>query len=282
MKNFQKFLASTLFLSTTLFAEGLGISVGVHDFMVQNIQDNVGLVHNVGSSSNTFGGNIGIWYSKHTQGGINILAKAEVFRDYDKDELDFDHIPIWFDYLLTFDGKLHDINEANRFRWLVYLDNRQNTVSCIERTIRQMIGAGYEYHKSALSAGVNLYAGFYYIELDDDTPVARGYTREELDDGEAAHALEAFFSYDFNNNWHINATIRHYAANTGGSTLETDSKLHISYSGESFFMDNATLNLKIDYRKYDYSRFNTRALPVVPWDNDTLIQAYVLVPISLD
>jgi len=281
---FLKFLKSSFLaafvLASSLGAQDIHVSAGFHDFVVQDIKDDGGLHGIPSGDSHTFGVNVGIWAQHTTPSKINILAKAEMFLDRDKDDLDPDHYPIWFDFLVDVDGPLYSINEKNTLAWYVYMDNRQNTVSCVEREIRQQIGFGYVHKQNSFDIALNAYAGFYYIEIDDDTPVARDYTRQELDDGEASTAFEVEGHYYFNNTLDIYARVRNYFANTGFEELETNYEFQCSYHPKksSFLRDDATLHVKIKYNQYNFDRFNVHTLDMLPWDNDMLIQAYVSIP----
>ena len=162
------------------------------------------------------------------------------------------------------------------------MDNRQNTVSCVEREIRQHIGIGWQYTRSSFRFAVGAYAGFYYIEIDDDTPVARGYNRFELDDGEASNAFAIEASYIFSKKVTLHADMKHFAANAGMETLEDNYNLLLTFrTFDSFLTDNATLNFKIKHTKYNFDRFNTNhQYTILPWNNDTLIQAYIELPLK--
>ena len=124
----------------------------------------------------------------------------------------------------------------------------------------------------------NLYSGFYYIELDDDTPVARGYTDQEMDDGEASMAFEVEASYDFTSDTQLYGSVKHFVANKRFKTLETDYKLVLRIQNLDFLADQATLNLMYKYNAYNFDRFNTHPLDILPWDNDAIVQMYVLLP----
>ncbi len=256
-------------------------SVGVHDFIVSDIKTDGVPAHIKDGTSHTLGLNVGFWVKHTTPSHINILAKAEAFLDNDKDELDKDHLPIWFDFLLDIDGPVHTVDEHNAFKWYIYLDNKQNTVSCIEREVRQHVGIGYTYTNKGFSTSINGYLGFYYIEIDDDTPSDRGYTRSQTDDGEASNVFEIEAKYIFNDHWWIYANFKHFAANTGAEVLEDNANLHIVYEKAGFLTEGTSLNLKVKYVKYNLERFQEEhTLSILPWDNETLLQAYVTIPLK--
>lgn len=268
--------------TATLQAVEYDVSVGLHDFVVSDIKNDLIADGIESGTSHTLGINGAIYLKHTTPSGIKMLAKAEAFLDRDKDHLDPDHYPVWFDFLITIDGNIHKIDNSNRFKWHILIDNKQNTVSCIEREVRQHVGAGYEYTKGGLRLEVSGYMGFYYIEIDDDTPSARGYTRQDTDDGEASNVISLEGDYKFNTDWSLSGYVRHYAANTGFETLEQNYQLRLSYKGAvKTFGKGSTLNLKLKHSAYDFSRFYRPSVgvPILPFDNDTLIQAYVTVPL---
>ncbi len=281
-RNKLSLVLSSILLSSIVSAVDFEASVGVHDFMVTDIKNDVAADGISSGTSHTLGVNAAIYVKHQTKNDIKFLAKAEAFLDRDKDHLDPDHIPIWFDFLLDINGPIYTINENNSFKWYILMDNRQNTVSCIEREVRQHFGAGYEYKNGGFSVDFNAYAGFYYIEIDDDTPGARDYSRQDTDDGEASNVLEVEAQYDFNKNWSLYANVKRYAANTGMENLEDNVEALLTYKGNEFLSDGATLNFKVKYVQYNFDRFyrSDIGVPILPFDNDTLIQAYVTLPIS--
>jgi len=268
---------------TPLQAVEYDVSIGLHDFVVSDINnDNVNDGIDAGTS-HTLGINSAVYVRHTTASGIKMLAKAEAFLDRDKDHLDPDHIPVWFDFLVSIDGKIAKINENSDFTWHLLMDNKQNTVSCIEREVRQHIGAGYAYHKGGLELEASGYFGFYYIEIDDDTPSARGYTRQDTDDGEASNIISLEGSYQFNSVFSLSVYMRNYAANTGFEDLEQNYEIHLVYKGvQESFGEGSSLNFKIKHSAYNFDRFYRAdiGVPILPFDNDTLIQAYVTVPLQ--
>jgi hypothetical protein len=268
--------------SSSLSALDWGMTAGAHDFVVQDIVNDTPNDGLSAGDSHTLGLNVGVYLEHTTDYGIYLGAKAEAFLDYDKDELDSDHIPVWFKFYLDANGPMIKFNENHMFKWYVLMDNRQNTVSCVEREVRQHIGVGYNLQAGGFTLDANAYAGFYYIEIDDDTPVSRGYNRQQTDDGEASNVLELEMSYAFAHNWYVYGGVRHYSANAGFEKLETDYQALLSYKTD-WWGKGTSLNLNIEYNDYDLSRFtvvnsDTQGLPILPFENDMLVQAYVTIP----
>jgi len=265
-------------VSSSLEAVTLGVDVGLHDFIVSDIKNDTPLDGVSSGTSHTLGVNAALWVQHTTEKNINILAKAEGFLDKDNDHLDPDHIPVWFHFVIDVDGDIDTINNYNTIKWYIYMDNKQNTVSCIEREIRQHVGIGWQHQKNNLTLALNAYAGFYYIEIDDDTPGKRGYNRLELDDGEASNVFEFEFDYKFNQLWSFAGSLRRYSANAGFEELETNYDFLLTYNASDIVSEDSTLNLKVKYTKYNFDRFNIHELNMLPWDNDTLVQAYLSIP----
>jgi len=254
----------------------------VHDFVVADIVNDSPDDGIKSGTSHTLGLNIGLIARHTTSSDIHFLAKAEVFLDRDKDHLDSDHIPVWFAFSFDVYGDMYRIDEQNQFKWYVAMDNKQNTVSCIERQVRQHVGVGYEFNSDAFTFDVNAYAGFYYIEFDDDTPVARGYTRQDTDDGEASNVFEIKIKYDFSKNFACSGYAKQYSANTGMENLERDYEILMVYKNASFLLEHSRLNFEIKHAKYSLERFfkNPPGIPILPFDNDTLFQASVTIPLN--
>ena len=279
MTKLQKTVFSTLFACSSLFGYNFETTFGAHDFIVNDIKTNGVPAHIDDGTSHTFGANVGIVVKHKTKSNINLYAKAEVLIDIDTDKLDKDHIPIWFDFIVDVDGDISKINDYNFIKWYVYLDDKQNTVSCIERQIRQHLGLGWQFNNQKLMFALNAYTGFYYIELDDDTPRERGYDRMDLDNGESSSLLEAEASYNFTNDFSIYASASRYSAHAGFSELETDFKMLLTYKTKDFIAEGTTLNLLLKRNNYNFNDFNEgHDLSILPWDNDSLVQCFISIP----
>jgi hypothetical protein len=273
-------VAGYMLVTTAAQSVEFEASFGAHDFVVSNIQDDCSKDMIDSGTSHTFGLNSAIWVKHTTQNNIHLTAKAEVFYDYDKDELDPDHIPFWFDFLVDVDGPMYSINESNNLQWYILMENRQNTVSSIERTVKQHVGVGYRYDNQTFFMELNGYLGFYYIEFDDDVPVSRGYNRQQTDDGEASTVAEIQTGINFTQDVSFSLYAKRYLSNTGFERLEDNFGGLLSWKNIDFLAQGATLNLKVKYVQYDLDRFydETVGIPIVPFDNDMLVQTYVTIP----
>jgi hypothetical protein len=280
MKNIKAFILTYILALQTLYGFEYKMSAGLHDFMVVDIQTDGIPVDIDDGVSHTFGANLGFWLYHTTDSNINILAKAEVLFDIDLDKLDDDHIPIWFDNVIDIDGNIYTINNYNTIKWYLYLDDKENTVSCIERELRQHAGIGWEFKKSNFFLALNVYGGFYYIEIDDDTPEDRNYDRMDLDNGEESNVLEAEISYNLSKKTSIYFNTKRYSTNAGFSELETDYKFLLSYKTD-IIRKGSVLNFLAKYNKYNFDDFNEgHQFDILPWDSDILIQTYILIPMD--
>ena len=276
----KKYFGAFLVFTFSLSAWQFNTTAGLHDFIVADIQDDVAKDGIQAGTSHTFGANVALYASHTTNADIHLFAKAEIFWDNDKEHLDPDHIPFWFDSLFQADGPVYAFDEHHSFRWQILADNKQNTVGCIERQVRQHIGMAYAYRKGNFTLDTALYAGFYYIEYDDDTPIARGYERMQLDDGEGSNIL----SFDASYRWkqvRVSGYFRRYGANAGGEWLESEAQLLLSCKADDWLTPGATINLKLRSSLYDIERFYIPdiGVPVLPFDNSTLVQTYITLPI---
>jgi len=103
--------------STSLNAYEWGMTAGAHDFVVQGIVDDTAADSISAGDSHTLGVNVGVYIDHTTDSGIYIGAKAEAFLDHDKDELDPDHIPLWFKFMVDVNGPMIKFNENHMFKW---------------------------------------------------------------------------------------------------------------------------------------------------------------------
>ena len=268
--------ALLLLLPLSSHAATYKASLGIHDLIVHDIKDDGALGDIKPGTAHTFGINSAFLVEHKTKNDINLLAKIELLLDRNKHHLDPDHIPLWIKYLIEGDGQISRINENSQFKWSVFMDGKQNTASSIERVVRQFVGAGWHYQKNKFEFGANAYLGFYFIEIDDDTPVNRGYKRDELDDGESANLFELTSKYQYSDNVSMTLRGRYFSSNTGITPLEQNLDFSLTY--DKFLDKNMALNFKIEHVKYDFDRFNTREFDILPWDSDTLVQLSVTKP----
>lgn len=270
-------LAFGLFLTTPqLHAAEWGLSFGAHDMMVADIDTPE---FNNGNS-HTYGLNLGIFADQMTDSGILIQGSGEMFLDFDSDKLDPDHIPLWFKVRLMADGTIYSVNCLFGFHWLVDIRAKQNTVSGIENDMKQFIGLGLAYDNGTVHLALNGYGGFYYLEIDDDTPYTYGYERRDLGHGTDAVSVMAEATVALGGDFQLYGRLQRWSSvGVASSWLENESILELRYDADAW-VSLSHLNLKIDHTRYNLEPYyrSDLGVPVLPWDNDTLIQAYMTIP----
>ncbi|MGF1729534.1 hypothetical protein [Photobacterium kasasachensis] len=71
---------------------------------------------------------------------MTLGGRINTYFDIDNDELDPDHIPIWFQSDFVAREVLADLTEQVAIDWFVGLDDRRNTVSSVEKQQNFMPG----------------------------------------------------------------------------------------------------------------------------------------------
>lgn len=278
--SYCKLLLSTLFLLTmNLRATEAGLSFGAHDFIVSNINTPE---FNNGDSHN-FGVNFGIFVNHTTPSGIVLKADAEIFFEQNKDNLDPDHAPIWSKINFSGDGPIYNMSDNFSIRWLVDLQNRKNTLSAVELELKQFYGVGIDYNNGLVHLALNGYSGFFYLEIDDDVPVSFGYNTEDLSNGTSAVSLMLDGSIKLTQNFELSGYLQNYSnISTGRERLENQFMVKVSYDTGAL-IDLSKVHLKVEHTQYNFDVYfrDDIGVPVLPWDNDTLLQAYVTIPWKL-
>lgn len=266
-------------LTSTIYAAELGLNFGAHDTMVSNINDEP---FN-GSGSHTFGANVGAFVHHKTAEGIVLKGDVVIYLDRDKDHLDPDHIPVWWIIHLDGDGPIYNFNTSWGLRWLLQLANKQNTVSGIEREQKQNYGIGLDYNTAAAHFAANIYGGFFYRELDDDAPSKYGYDRRDLGYGSSVYSIQLEGSYTFAKTVTLGGHVQSWKSlGVGAAVVESEAVLNIIYHADAL-IKQSSFNLDITYTNYNMDVYYRKDLgvPALPWDNDTLMRAYMSIPWSL-
>jgi len=280
MNKAANFIFLSSLLCSTAHAADLGLSIGLHDMVVANIQD----TPFNGGDSHTFGGNIGAFVDHTTSTGIVLKGDAVIFADLDRDHLDPDHIPVWWTIHAYANGPIVTFNDHLTFQWLLQLANKQNTVSGIEREQKQEYGLGLDYtDKHHFHLAAHFYGGFFYRELDDDAPAKYGYERRDLGYGSSIMSLKLEGSYTFAETFTLGGHLQSWKSlGIGSSVVESEAVLN-TYVNLDSMRKNSTLNLDVTYTKYNMDVYYRPDLgvPAVPWDNDTLVRLYMTIPWSI-
>jgi hypothetical protein len=262
---FFKNMLTFAVLSVGLYANPLKLtySYGVHDFVVDD-------------EFHTFGINAGLYVDYTGYNGINQSGFFEAFVDYDKEELDPDHIPVWFRANYEVDKVLFNINDNFDIEGVFDFDWKMNTVSSIEQYLKSGVGIGFDYHPSSLSFGLKVLGGTYYLELDDDVPEENGYNRDELGgEFKGAYAYAATVGNQFSKD--MFAQLEYSEWYDSDEWLEKYLALKINYSTILWDKDTS-IQFSLESTTYNLSSLNKGEVAILPWDDDMLLKLSVHIP----
>lgn len=241
-------------------AEDWRYSVGVHDFAVPDVD------------SHTYGLNASVSLDDRTDSGRHLFGSLEVFLDRDKDHLDNDHIPIWWQLHLGSDG---DFWRGNRMRlgWTANIDTRMNTVSSIERQITALPAFVGGYDGQILQASLEAGAGWFFLEIDDDAPRQQGYGRDNLRNTTFAYAATAKAALKLGESWALSGRAREWW--DSHEPLEWQYTAALRVDANSWLgggsMKQPALVLSADYYRYNLDVYNSPNLPpVLRWNDDLM------------
>ena len=258
--SFRQALAILLLAATPAIGDAADwrYAVGVHDFVVPDVD------------SHTYGINGRVSAEQRFDTGRRVFASFDLFWDRDKDHLDPDHIPIWWQLHVGTDG---DFWRESRMRlgWTADFNTRINTASSIERQITALpaLAAGYDgrYFQASLEGG----AGWFFLEIDDDAPRAQGYGREGLRNSTLAYALTAKARVKLGESWALSGFARHWQ--DGSQALQNQYRVELRGDVSRWIgggpMKNPELVLSADAYRYNLNVYNRAGLPpVLRWDDD--------------
>ena len=280
-----KRLLLALGLSTLSLQAGqtdIGLSYGFHDMFVSNITPSS--LHG-GGTSHTLGVDTSFFVEHRTDSGIIIGGTEEIYFDKDKDHLDPDHIPIWFKFNIYADGPLIRMTDSFNFIWHLNFQNKQNTTSGIEREIKNMYGLGLDFTPDSFHLALNAYAGFFYLEIDDDAPIqysatqTKQYERSDLGLGTSSVSVKLESSWNMTENFTILGHVQNWSSTgVGSGWLENEYVAEINYATDGW-IKRSKLHLRATHTQYNIDVFYREdvGVPILPWDNDTLVRAYMSI-----
>ncbi|MFL6619607.1 MAG: hypothetical protein ACJ8MH_13455 [Povalibacter sp.] len=237
-------------------------SVGIHDFIVDQV------------NSDTYGLDAGVFMSNQTAWGVPLVGSFQLSWDHDQDDLDPDHIPIWWQLHLGSGGVFWQPSPRFDLGWTADLNTRMNTVSSIERQIQLLPTLSAAYHGSIAEASVKAGGGYFFLEIDDDVPSERGYVREDLRTSTFAESLVADGSIKLGESWKLKARAQGWW--DGSDWLQTE------YAAEVHFAVNHSANtemvLSAEVNEYNLDIYRSdQPLPLLPWDRDLLLKLLVVM-----
>ena len=253
-----------LFFGLSLFLYGeeliLNYSYGLHTFLVED-------------DTHTLGLNAGL--SATYQSSKNTIHNAyfEILTEYDKEDLDPDHIPVWFRANYGYSKTL--AKQDNRFNLnAVYtIDWKMNTVSSIEQYLKTGVGFEFAFSEGAVTIAPMILAGAYYQEIDDDVPASNGFTRSDLEVGvKPAIMYGASASWDINKNFTLDVRLEEW--NEKGTWLERYSAFKLNYEK----MEEYKVIISVEKTIYNLANFRKQNVDILPWNKDTLVKLVVSMP----
>lgn len=270
-KHYSHLIVLIFAFTQPLYAADWKMNIGAHDFIVT--QEN----------SHTFGAGIGFTFAHTTNSDVLLTANFDTFLDIDVNQLDEDHIPIWFTSELLAKSSITALSKNSSVNWLMTFDSKTNTVSSVEQQFKLMPGINLEYNSRAFSIGSAFLAGYYFLEIDDDVPKQRGYSRNDLQNKSAAISLNAEMRFALADNLQLYASAQQW--HDGDLWLENQYALKLSYNAAPWIKDSRII-ISAEHSQYNLDSYDNRPQdapdyqPILAWDNDTMIRAYINFPLN--
>lgn len=266
----QKSITKIFFMSVLFIALGtiananplkLKYSFGANNFVVDDV--------------NTFGVNGGIHVGYFPNETTYHKGKFETFVEYDDEELDPDHIPVWFSAKYRFSTEFISINEFLSLNGVVNFDWKMNTVSSIEQYLKTGAGVTLPMEYGSLELVPKVLAGTYYLEIDDDVPKSRGFSRSDLDVGyRSAYMYGADLTLNMTNN--LSLGINYEEWHDGDDWLEENIIFALTYVEENKY----DVMFSVENTNYNLTEFRKNGTDVLPWNEDTLFKFVLSIPFN--
>lgn len=243
--------------------------VGGHDYYVDQ------------ADSHTLGAGVKIALSHLTESEIKLTGELNVFVDNDVDELDPDHIPVWFSSYYSAGGDLVSFSEYSSLFWDVSLSGKRNTVSSVEKQVQLFPALGYAYQRASFNADLKLGGGYYFLEIDDDVPRMRGYDRDDFQNKTGAYTLAVGVGFDMAERFDLTLAVQQW--HDGSDWLENQLQANLSYDADHW-SEKSKLIFSVKYNEYNldpYAKVPTNDpdyLPILPWNKDLLVRLYFDMP----
>jgi hypothetical protein len=234
--------------------------IGIHDFEVPDV------------SSHTYGIAGGASFDERPGGDWHYFGDLDLFWDHDKDHLDPDHIPIWWQAHIGTDGQLLKFSRQFHLDWTADLNTRANTVSSIERQFSALPALALRYDGENVEASLKGGVGYWFLEIDDDAPRERGYDRDDLRNTTFAESLGGHVGFNLGKSFKLVGRAQEW---WDGSTW-----LYTHYAGEVHFAldhrdEHSEIVLDAEVNEYNLDMYNKPGqIPVLPWNDDLLIRLF--------
>ena len=233
-------------------------SLGVHDMAVPDVD----------SSTYGIGGHAEVDHM--TAAGRHRFGSFDVYLDHDKDHLDPDHIPVWWETDLGIDGKFWNGSRKMFIGWAVNQETRMNTVSSIERQVHLLPAVAGGFAGDSVQASLKAGIGYDFLEVDDDAPRLRGYDRTNLRQTTSAGALAADTTIRIGASWQV--------FGHGEQWGDSDDWIQTQYvAGFRVATDRwakgSQVSFSAEFNEYNLDRYSTPGLPaVLAWDDDLMFK----------
>jgi hypothetical protein len=250
-------LLALAFLAGTAEAGDWHYAIGVHDFTVPQVD------------SDTFGINGRATLDRHNASGRHYFGTLDVFVDHDKDHLDPDHIPVWWEMYAGTDGTFWESGDAH-LGWLADVDTRANTASSVERRIMAMPWVVGTYEGEHFRASAKTGAGWFFLEIDDDVPKTRGYVRDNLRNSLLAYSVAADARLHIGDSWSLSGSAQEWW--DSDRSLQTEFTAALTFNTDRWHK-GSELVLNADYNEYNLEPYQQSGLPaILPWDHDLMFR----------
>lgn len=225
--------------------------------------------------SDTFGMMAGIKGDYVTDNGVKLSMLFSATLDSDQDELDSDHIPIWFKSYLKAEKTLWQPSPDFGVLGTADFEHKMNTVSSIEQSADLMPGFKLDFATRVVELYAKFGAGLYYLEIDDDLPREYSdYPREDLTNGEVAWSQEYRAEFRIGEKLSLRGKYKNFRT-FDSESLETREEVELDYH----FAPTTEFVLKAEKTHYNLDQFERSAgnngLAVLPFDEDTYYLAYI-------
>ena len=235
-------------------------SLGVHDFTVPQ------------ADSDTFGIDARATFDRHTASGRHYFGSVDLFVDHDKDDLDPDHIPIWWQLHAGTDGNFWE-SGAMRLGWTADINTRMNTVSSVERRVTALPEVFGAIDSGAFKGSLKAGAGWWFLEIDDDVPKTFGYERGEFRNSTFAYSAEADAAVRLGNLWTLSGMAQGWW--DSGESLQTEYKAELRFDTDHW-RRGSSVAFSADYTEYNIDVYAIAGLPpILPWDHDVMYRLLV-------
>lgn len=233
-------------------------SLGVHDMAVRDVDSHT---YGIGGHAEVDG---------VTSAGRHLFGLFDVFLDHDQDDLDPDHIPVWWQTDLGIDGELWHGSRKMFIGWTAQQNTRMNTVSSIEREVHILPALAGGFDGDSFQASLKGGVGYVFLEIDDDAPRLRGYDRTTLRNTTSAGALAADTTFRIGESWEV--------FGHGEEWWDSDDWIQTQYIAGFRVATNrwakgSQVIFSAEFNEYNLGGYSTPGLPpVLAWDDDLMLR----------